>query len=160
MGDDSNSIFFVSRSSEFIFIFLPIVFFGYYTLIGISGIPDRGSFHFTADWNDEEDWGRWAKSEEAEIIFCPDPGYTFTGIYINARYFDGSQETSVYINDQLVGKQDFSINHLLEFGKPLKEWMGDSTLVRLRFESYGLTSPLEVNGEQDFRLLKFGIHSL
>ena len=121
---------------------------------------NRGLFFLGDDWNDEEDWGIWAKDEEAEIVFYPNPKRVFVGISINAWYFNGSQETTVYINDQLVGRHDFSKEPEFMFGKPLRDWMGDIPVVCLRFESTDLKSPLELGVGQDERPLKFGIHSL
>ena len=120
----------------------------------------QGIFFLSDGWSDEEDWGIWATGEEAEIVCSPAADRMIVGISINARYFNGSQETAVYINDQLVGRHDFSEEPNFLFGKPLWEWTGDNPVVRLRFESRDLKSPQELGAGKDGRTLKFGIHSL
>lgn len=121
---------------------------------------DRQCFCFWSHWYEEEAWGRWASGEVAELIFRPDPKYSYSGIYINAQYFNGSQKTRVFINDQLVTEQDFTLDHIVVFEGSLNKWMNGSPLVRLRFESTDLESPAMISGVNDPRLLKFGLHSM
>lgn len=121
---------------------------------------DRQCFYFWSHWYEEETWGRWASGEVAELIFRPDPKYSYSGIYINAQYFNGSQKTRIFINDQLVTEQDLTLDHLVVLDESLKKWMHGSSIVRLRFESSELASPAIIGGVDDPRLLKFGLHSL
>ena len=129
-------------------------------LVSILDGRHQGLFFLGADWNNEENWGIWAKGEEAEIVFHPGSPGKYYGIRLEGRYFNGSQETAIYINDQLVGRHDFSISPDFYFGKSLRKWMGDSSVVHMRFESSDLKSPLETGAGNDERPLKFGIDTL
>ncbi len=121
---------------------------------------DRGYFYFGEDWYEEETWGRWSKTEAASIIVRLNPDYRYSGLFINANYFAGSQQTRVFINDQLVAEQDFTKQHLIEFEKPLIEILNGEQLAQIRFESMDSISPRALDGSSDIRALKFGLHSL
>ena len=121
---------------------------------------DRGQFYFGEDWYEEENWGRWARGKVASILVRPDPHFQYTGIYVNATYFNGTQKTRVYLNDQLIAEQDFTENHLIKLEKPLAEYLGANPLAIFRFESTDLMIPRTLDGSNDDRALKFGLHSL
>ncbi|MCG8525518.1 MAG: hypothetical protein MI748_03990 [Opitutales bacterium] len=120
----------------------------------------RSVFAFGDDWYSDEDWGRWAKSESATIIFRPEAGSKFRNIYINAVYLGASEKTKVFINDELIAEQDFAQNHLLSLPEEVQYLAGEDGLIRLTFESSQLLNPETVNGNSDTRRLKFGLHSL
>ena len=122
---------------------------------------DRGQFFFDdGAWYPEEEWGRWAQGAVAKLIFAPDQHFQYDGIYVNANYFNGSQKTRVYLNDQLVAEQDFTENHTIELTKGMRDYLGDRQLAVLSFESTDLASPQQLDGSSDVRRLKFGLHSL
>lgn len=120
----------------------------------------REQFYFGDDWHDPEPWGRWARVPKARVIVRPDPELEYTGIYVNAQYFNGSQQTRVWLNGHLIAEQDFTHNHRIVFDRPLHKILDGEPLAVFAFESSGAVSPSQIERSDDKRQLKFGLHSL
>lgn len=120
----------------------------------------REQFYFGDDWHDPEPWGRWARVSPARVIVRPDPELEYKGVYLNAQYFNGSQQTRVWLNGHRIAEQDFTQNHRIELEKPLREFLDGEPLAVFTFESSEAVSPFEIEGSSDKRQLKFGLHSL
>ena len=120
----------------------------------------REQFYFGDDWHDPEPWGRWVRVSPARVIVRPDPELEYKGVYLNAQYFNGSQQTRVWLNGHRIAEQDFTQNHRIELEKPLHEFLDGEPLAVFTFESSEAVSPFQIEGSSDKRQLKFGLHSL
>jgi hypothetical protein len=126
----------------------------------ITAGNDQGIFFFGKDWYAEDPMGRWAIGTTAEVNFCPDPKHDYEAIYVNARYYAGTQRTRILLNGELIAEQDLEENHLIRLPRPLSTYLKTTPVVTLSFISSDLISPQQHEASNDHRPLKFGLHSL
>jgi hypothetical protein len=100
---------------------------------------------FASGWSDMEHWGRWSLGRQS-LIVIPVVGKEVHGIRITGRYFNSSEATAVWINQQYMGK------HLLDdIIFDLRGVQANEGMLELRLQHDNPMAPADLSNSNDTR---------
>ncbi len=112
-----------------------------------------GTVFFGPGWASLETWGVWSIGSTSQITLRLDSDDIPTAIYIHGRYYQGEEDTRLWINDVLVAEGP--LDHRVV---PLPPGMAATGSLHIQLEHINPLSPHDVDPQkQDYRKLKFGL---
>ena len=115
-----------------------------------------GQVFFVSGWAPLEKWGIWSVGDESSLIIRVEPESVHGRLYIHGRYFQGQENTRLWLNDQLVSEAP--LDHL---EVSLTSELVASGVLNIRLQHIAPLSPHDVDPRKgDLRKLKFGLTEL
>jgi len=128
---------------------------GFRDIIPEEGLAGNQLFKyviFPDGWYKEEDWGVWSMGRNSNFIFNTENGIK-KSLLIEGIYFNGEEQTEVYLNGRNLGK--FVLTKK-ELDIPMEERGAEIFHVDLKHEKP--ISPMELDSKNnDDRKIKFGL---
>jgi hypothetical protein len=111
-------------------------------------------------WHEPESWGCWCKGYESMFSIRVNPLVLSKKMKLNANYYNGSQKTKIWINDIFLGNQNLAEDPIITLPEPISHLSTKEGMIKIRFQSDDLSSPLVLSGANDNRMLKLGLFSI
>ncbi len=134
-------------------------------LISFTKSQDIACFPiFISGWYNQEEWGRWSAGEESiirlHVLRALENSDNFSiEININGKYFGNSISSSMFLNDEYLGKIKFNVSGECSFlinSRLLKKNVGN--FLSIKHEK--VTSPFQKGISNDRRSIKLGLYSM
>ena len=109
---------------------------------------------FFDGWGRPEEWGRWSIGRRSEFAI-PAHGLKVSQVRITGNYFEGSENSEVWLNDRFLGHFDLQ-NKVIDIPVDMQ---GD-LIFEIELRHPETPSPAEMGLSKDTREVKFGLTSL
>jgi hypothetical protein len=106
---------------------------------------------FVEGWTNEEAWGRWSL-DNSSLFSVYKGSSSVKSVRISGKYFNGEEETSVWINDYFVGSYTLTDSII-----SIPEAVANDQVINIKLEHKLPVSPLSLGISSDPRNIKFGI---